>query len=322
MSVADKYKKIFGHIDSLAEEVPWSTGVSNMLEWLTWSTRDVLGITKTRYWNQILELSDDPEIRECTLEEKKAFVKRRLNRMIQESESHEKYRRPTDSIASAREALRRAKYFSEDYLNKEFDIFWSLASDTYLDTFYGSFFDFETGGRWYCHGNSGLFANSTGIESMQMDNLSYNPESKLLVANELKLGGKKNKDQILKYALMFKELSERDFILEDCTFVLLFIGDAPTSYDWSAEIEAEIDYCRSSPKSTAKAAIHPRCIEIARQGTYFGTTWRELFEFNERYAQQLSHETQQVEQKLLRGFNATLSAKAFFVPPADGTAWH
>lgn len=320
MSVADRCKKIFGHIGSLAEEVPWSTGVPNMLEWLTWSTRDVLGITKTRFWNQVLELSDDPEIRERTLEEKKAFIKRRLSRMILESESHEKYRRPTDSIASAREALRRAKYFSEDYLNKEFDIFWGLVSDTYLDNYYGSFFDFEPGGKWYCHGNSGLFAYSTGIEAMQMDNLSYNPERHLLIANELKLGGRKNKDQILKYALMFKDLSERGFILKDCSFVLLFIGDTPVSYDWSAEIESEVDYCRSSPKSTAKAAMHPRCIEIARESLCFGTTWRELFNFNECYLEQISSESQQVEQKLLRGFNATLSAKAFFVLPGGESA--
>jgi hypothetical protein len=320
LRVADRYKKIFGQIESLAEEVPWSTGLSNMLEWLTWSTRDVLGITKTRFWNQIVELSDDPAIKNGTLEEKKLFVKHQLARMILESESHDRYDRPTDSLAGAREALRRAKYFSEDYLNKEFDIFWGLVSDSYLDSYYAQFFGFEPGGKWYCHGNSGLFAYSTGIESMQMDNLSYNPKRQLLVANELKLGGKKNRDQILKYALMFRLLTERGFISNNCRFVLLFIGDRPAIFDWEAEVEAELAYCRASPKSTAKAATNPHCIEIAKRSSYFTTTWRELFDFNERFVQQLDPDSQQVEQKLLRGFNASLSAKAFFDHESSGSA--
>ena len=42
MTARDRYIHIFGKIRSLAHEVSWSTGVSNMLEWLTWSTNDVL----------------------------------------------------------------------------------------------------------------------------------------------------------------------------------------------------------------------------------------------------------------------------------------
>lgn len=51
------------------------------------------------------------------------------------SERLNRYERATPSMAAPREALRRAKYFSEDYLNKEFDIFWGSVSDSYLDTY-------------------------------------------------------------------------------------------------------------------------------------------------------------------------------------------
>ncbi len=201
MKVREKYCKIFGEIKSLDVEISWSTGVSNMLEWLTWSTQNILGISKTELRKQIVEWADDEKIRNATLAEKQKFVENRFIAEIESSEKYEKYAKPEYKIATPREVLRRTKYFSEDYLNKEFDIFWGLASDLYLDQFYSQFTKISAGGRWFSHGNSGLFTYSTNITSMAMDNLSYNPDEKLLVANELKLGGRKNKDQILKYAL-------------------------------------------------------------------------------------------------------------------------
>ncbi|HFE39675.1 MAG TPA: hypothetical protein ENK06_14875 [Gammaproteobacteria bacterium] len=312
MKATEKHRAIFGEIRSLAEEIPWTTGVSNMLEWLTWSTNDVLGITKTRYWKLIVKLSHDPSIRNGSIEEKEAFVKARLDALIKESERSGRYDKPSSSVASPREALRRAKYFSEDYLNKEFDIFWGLVSDAYLDQYYGQFISVQPGGSWYCHGNSGLFSCSTEISVMQMDNLSYNPDRNLLVANELKLGGQKNKDQILKYALMYHLLVERGFIDKGTRFVLFFIGDKPETPDWEALIQDELEYCRASTKSTLKEAMKPECVEIASGADYVSTSWSDLYDFNELYAVGLSAETQQVELKLIRGFNEALGAKAFF----------
>ena len=312
MKASDKHKNIFGEIRSLGEDVSWPTGVSNMLEWLTWSTRYVLGITKTSYWKLIVQLSHDPEVRNGSLEEKEAFVKSRLSVMIQQNDKSNRYDPPSSSVASPREALRRAKYFSEDYLNKEFDIFWGLVSDGYLDQYYGRFFDLELGGKWYCHGNSNLFAYSTNIIAMQMDNLSYNPDRNLLVANELKLGGKKNKDQILKYALMYRMLVDNGFILKGTRFILLFIGDHPEDPDWHQLIEDELAYCRTSNKATWKLATISECVEIAKNIQFISTSWSDLYDFNKEYMTQLSDETQQVEQKLLWGFNETLSNKAFF----------
>jgi hypothetical protein len=311
MRARDKYISVFGKIETLAEPITWPTGISNMLEWLLWSTNDVLGVTKTRYREKIVDWSHDDAIRDSGLEEKQQFVIDRINEEMAVSERLNRYDRPTSSIASPREALRRAKYFSEDYLNKEFDIFWGLVSDNYLDSFYGQFTSLNRGGRWFTHGNSGLFACSTDIKAMQMDNLSYNPMANILIANELKLGGKKNPDQILKYALMYRLLVERNFISPNTRFLLLFIGDKHENSQWDDVLKKELEYCQKSTKSTLREALHPEGLQVAENAEFVTTTWSELMAFNDGYMSSLDLPSQQVEQKLLWGFNETLSAKAF-----------
>lgn len=311
MKARDKYIQVFGEIETLAEPVSWSTGISNMLEWLLWSTNDVLGITKTQYRRKIVNWSQDQSIQDSEIDDKQQFVIDKINEEMEASECLNRYEPPTTSIASPREALRRAKYFSEDYLNKEFDIFWSLVSDSYLDAYYSQFITLQGGSSWFTHGNSGLFACSTGITEMQMDNLSYNASENILIANELKLGGKKNPDQILKYALMYRLLLDRNFILPNTRFMLLFIGDKAESPLWNEAIEEEIKYCRKSTKATAKMALDPNGLKIAKTAEYVSTTWTDLIIFNDKYTLSLDIPAQQVEKKLLWGFNQTLSAKKF-----------
>lgn len=311
MKASDKYTEIFGRLESLAQRIPWSTGLSNMLEWLTWDTRNILGITKTEYWKQIVAWSRENDGRDGTLEEKLKYVSSRLDQEMQRSEQSGRYAPRTSTIVSAREALRRAKFFSEDYLNKEFDIFWILVSNKYLDAFYRQFTHLNGGGKWSTHGNSGLFQYSTDLTEMQMDNLSYNDTEALLVANELKLRGRKNPDQILKYALMFKLLRDKKFILPQSRFLLLFISVTKEATPWEPLIEAEIKFCKNSSKSTAHNVCQPDVIEIAKSAEYNSISWSELIEFNKRYAETLDPHAQEVEQKLLWGFNESLAAKAF-----------
>ena len=282
-----------------------------MLEWLAWSTNDVLGVTKTEYRKRIVEWSHDQIVREASLEAKHAYVAQQFKTEIERTEKTERYAPTGSGLASPREVLRRARYFSEDYLNKEFDVFWSLVSDRYLDVFYGQFTRIVGGGAWFRHGNSGLFETSTAISVMQMDNLSYNPTEGLLVANELKLGGKKNRDQILKYALMFRLLRDRGFIAPHTRFLLLFIGDKKVEGRWQDLIAEEICFCQGSSKSTARDALHPEGIEVVRNAEYATTSWSDLMAFNEACLATLDAVAQQVEQKLLRGFNESLAAKKF-----------
>lgn len=313
MKARDKYIQVFGEIETLAEPVSWTTGISNMLEWLLWSTNDVLGVTKTQYRKKIVNWCHDESICNSDIEKKQQYVIDKINEEMASSERLNRYERATSSIAAPREALRRAKYFSEDYLNKEFDIFWGLVSDSYLDAYYSQFVSLQCGGQWFTHGNSGLFVCSTDIKEMQMDNLSYNPTENILIANELKLGGKKNPDQILKYALMYRLLLDRGFISPNTRFMLLFIGDKLEPSQWNEVIENEIEHCRKSTKSTAKMALDNEGLKIAKNAEYATTTWSELIAFNDNYSSSLVTPLQQVEQKLLWGFNETLSAKNFMV---------
>jgi hypothetical protein len=309
----EKYIGLFGKICSVGEQVPWTTGLSNMLEWLTWETRGVLGVSKTDYWKRAVAWANAPELRDFSLEEKFSHVEKKFAAEARGSRKLDRYSPWAPEIAHPHEALRRAKFFSEDYLNKEFDIFWSLASDHYLDDYYRQFTSIAGGGEWFTHGNSALFRCSTGINQMQMDNISYNPGESILVANELKLGGKKNPDQILKYALMYRLLRDRGFIEDGTRFLLLFIGDREMKQSWSDLIEAELEHCRANAKSTQLTAIESEGVRIAREAEYASTTWRELVEFNEAMLDGLDPRTQQTECKLLSGFNDSINAKNWMV---------
>src|SRR5690606_28114704 len=103
---------------------------------------------------------------------------------------------------------------------------------------------------------------------------------------------------------------DRGFIAPGTRFALLFLGDTGKDQDWRALIQTEVAYCRASKKSTLKDACNDRCLEEA-EGTFFaGTTWQELFRFNEAYLEQLEGR-QQVERRLICGFNEALKKKAF-----------
>lgn len=309
MNDREKYFKLFGRLNSLADRIPWTTAVSHLVEWLTWNTRYILGVSKAKFAEQIIEWTDEPAVLSAAREEKKRYVRQKLKELERDI-AVERYAPYKYTIASSREALRRTTFFSEAYLNEEFDVFWSLVSNKYLDAFYRQFTDVRGGGQWSTHGDSGLFQTSTGIRNMEIDNLSYNENEALLVANELKLGGQKNPDQILKYTWMFKELRDKKFIAPQSRFLFLFISDARQDGRWKDLIEAEVSYCKDNLKSTARAACEPETVALARSAEKASTTWSDLIKFNEKYSAELHAETQQVEIKLLLGFNESLKTKA------------
>ena len=311
MSVRDKYIKIFGEIKSLEESISWCTTISNVIEWLTWEKSAILGISKTQIWKLAVKYSHEASENTSELAEKQKYVEKKLAEVIKSSEATERYDLPKSSLATPREMLRRVKYFSEVYLNQEFDIFFSLVSNSYLTQYYQQFTNIESHAQWFTHSNSGLFQHSVNIAEMQMDNLSYNSEEPILIANELKLGGHKNPDQILKYSLMYKLLVERGFISKSSRFLLLLLSDGAGDYNWEDLLKKEIEYCEKSSKSTARRILDPDVINIARAAEYAGTTWHELLAFNEKYMSNLDPSLQQVEYKLLWGFNESLRAKAF-----------
>ena len=97
-----------------------------MFEWLAWDTRNILGISKTDYCKVIVDWVWGHEGTTLSAADVLKDVRARVDAELAHSEQEARFAPPRQGIASAREALRRAKYFSEDYLNKEFDIFMSL----------------------------------------------------------------------------------------------------------------------------------------------------------------------------------------------------
>lgn len=307
MKASEKYRGVFGEITHLSDSIPWTTGLSNMVEFLVWGTSNILGVSKKEYAKQIIEWAASEEMQGLSSVEIAKNIDGKLKVLLEKTEQLDRYSRKSTGICSAREALRRVKYFSEDYLNKEFDIFLSLVSDTYLDQFYKQYIEFQSGHSWSTHGNSGLFEYSTELTAMYMDNLAYNAKSNILVANELKLNGKKNPDQILKYSLMYNYLETNHFIDHESIFLLLFIGGKNAQYDLDEALNSEIRYCE---KKGRQDLITSEILQRAKRTCIKSITWIEMIDFNKSYIERLS-ENSQVERKLLQGFNLTLKEKSF-----------
>ena len=308
MKASEKYRRVFGSMSHLKESIPWTTGLSNMVEFLVWEPQRILGISKKQYVRQIIEWVTAPELKNENLEEIEKVVSKKLNQKMSESEQLDTYSMQTIGICNAREAVRRVRFFSEDYLNKEFDIFLSLCSDDYLDQFYGQFMTFEQGGSWSTHGNSGMFEFSTELKAMYMDNLAYNHQANILVANELKLNGKKNADQLLKYCLMYEYLLKTGFIDKGAKFLLLFIGSNALEHNKQRMVDQELDLCHKRPKKY-QHLLRKELLEIVEHLEMTSITWLSLIEFNSHYLQE--SDVCQVEQKLLKGFNQSLQSKSF-----------
>ncbi len=281
-----------------------------MFEWLAWDPKNILGVSKNEFRNKIIRWTHDETVHYKSICEKAKAAENKHEAELERSEALFRYDKiKSNTLVSVREALRRALYFSENYLNKEFDIFMALASDRYLDKFYGQFTKIQGCGKWCTHGKNMVFEYSTEINFMQMDNLAYNHGEKILIANELKLSGTKNGDQILKYAKMFYCLREKGFIDKGARFLLLFIGKTKDNYDWSAEINKERERITKDSKKEKSLGTRQN-IDIAKKAAYHSITWGDVISFNEKYLKELDPITQQVEQKLITGFNDTLSKKA------------
>ncbi|WP_201596747.1 hypothetical protein [Psychrobacter vallis] len=308
MKAAEKYRRVFGSISHLKDQISWTTGLSNMVEFLVWEPQRILGISKKQYVRQIIEWAIHPELEGKNLEEVEQSVIKKLTLKMTEFEQLETYSTQMVGICNAREAIRRVKFFSEDYLNKEFDIFLSLCSDIYLDLFYQQFITFEPSGLWSTHGNSGIFESSTELKAMYMDNLAYNHQSNVLVANELKFSGKKNPDQLLKYCLMYEHLLEKGFIDKGAKFLLLFIGGNALEHNKQRLVDRELALCHKRAKKY-QHLLRKELLEIVDHLEVASITWSSLIEFNNRYLAE--NDTCQVEQKLLQGFNQSLQSKSF-----------
>lgn len=302
--------RIVGEFSHLKEQEHWPEAIATTVESLAWQTQSILGVSKSqlikRIVDETLQALDNGIERDRIGRQVAEHIKREVANSTVSDRAH----RPTGgSMISPYEAHRRMRFHSEDYLNREFDVLWSLVGDDYLDAFYGQFTDVAQGGQWVRHGNTTRLLNSLGRYDMQFDSLTYNYDRNLLIGNELKLSSGKNRDQILKYSHLFRVLRRDGFIEPDDKAMLLFIGRTLIDSDrLSDDIRKEIDYLDANPKKWF-SADRDGIIRDAQSMTVRSTTWRELSKFNTGYASERA-ENQPTLQKLLIGFNDSLAQKA------------
>lgn len=309
MTDREKIVEIVGTISSLEEQVPWTIGLSTLFEWATWQTQIVLGVSKTEYWKRIVHETLRAAADGATEDE----IVRRIDRQQKSEKRQNRASSRVDPVKSSGlidpyEALRRVRYHSEDYLNREFDIFISLVGDKYLNEFYNRHFWPITSGAWSTHSNSTLLMENTRYYEMQFDNLAYNADARVLVANELKLGGRKNSDQILKHLSMFLELKRLGFVDKGTEFRMLFIGISRDRLGEKEELlQREVDYCLKNSKEWF-VRKQEQIMQAADGLELSAMSWEDFVAFNEQYL--IDHSSaDETLRKLIKGMNTSVLEK-------------
>ena len=80
MKARDKYLEIFGPLIPLDEPASWSMGVSNMFEWLTWTSEAILGVSKTRYRTKIVEWCHEMAAKRLPLGDLQSRIEQNIKR--------------------------------------------------------------------------------------------------------------------------------------------------------------------------------------------------------------------------------------------------
>ena len=304
MFMSDK-KKLFGEFDNLKNGSKWTTAFSSMFEWITWETDRILGIPKSEYAKKVIALTVENLNSNSDQGEIAKKITNTLSSERKKTYREDRFAEKMKGLVNPYEALRRARFFSEDYINKEFDLFMYLASSSFLDYVYSKYFQIKAGECWYYQGNSGMFAVNTNTGYMQMDGLSYNEKAKVIIGNELKLGGKKNKDQILKYVSLYIDLKESNFIEKDCSFKLLFTSETEESFSIDALLEDEIKHCSRENKEWFKRNKAKIMLELPKIEVN-SMSWIALRNHIKEYLPKVNSD---VEEKLMNGFIDAIEEK-------------
>jgi hypothetical protein len=264
-------KLILKEVGTLRNPWPWTMGMAGLVKWLSWQTENILGMSKSMLINQaVLE-----SIKVCNdgVEPPEAELKSARRKVAEKLKKDPKWKRP-------REIQRHLRVKTEDYLNKEFDIFVSLLPDRALNDYFSSHFHMISDGAWQVYGNSNDFEYSTGIRFMQMDTLAYSADSNTLVALEQKVDAPIGEDQILKYCYMVAYMEIKKLIAPNACFKLLFISAERIGQEHLLEdAKNEIDTCPLPKRGTSEeemGALKPRVRELLSQMELVCTTWREL----------------------------------------------
>ncbi len=298
---------------------PWGMGLVGLLKWLVWAPENIVGKRKTPQFEQIIrstlkELGQDEQNVDALL---KAFYDE-YNQELEETKACEPYDLyKTQKYLHPVEATRRMRYFSEDFLNKEFDIFCSLLPSAMLNLYLQTHFQLGSEGEWFVFGNSNDLEFSMSMLFMQIDTLAYNSETNTLVGLELKIDADLGQKQVMKYCMMVAYLEQTGKLPPNTTFKLLVISANPTTSDEHAAIIEHAknvleqkEYPKRGLKAGQAETLHARTEELLSSLELSFTTWQDLGDY---FAKQLMewNQTGPAEScyKIIDGFLVTLHEK-------------
>jgi len=333
MTAKENYKHRTGLQETkhLKDSQPWTMGLAGLLRLVTWQTASVLGISKTKYRNAVVKWTvevfrrhvgeedfDFPKIES----EAGSLVERNSAEQVQKANPEEgkMYEKPkTGLMVAPYEAQRRLRYFDEEYLNKEFDIFLALLPDQTLTQYLNQFFDLPEMNEWSVFGNTNDIEQSTGIKYMVFDTLVYSHETKKLVALELKVDAPPSKDQVYKYAFLKADLESQGMIAEGSSFHLLFIGAKEgTDGLYEGLVEhgkhlldlGEEHYPKKTREPERLKSLAPSVGKVLNGIQVTHTTWQKLGEYFDQLLKAAPEDSYaESYAKVIRGFLESLSQK-------------
>ena len=333
MTAKENYKHRTGLQETkhLKDSEPWTMGMAGLLRLVTWQTASVLGISKTKYRKAVVKWTvevfkryvEEEDLDFSEIESKAGnLVERNSAEQVQKANPEEgkMYEKPkTGLMVAPYEAQRRLRYFDEEYLNKEFDIFMALLPDQTLTQYMNQFFDLPEGNGWSVFGNTNDIEQSTGIKYMVFDTLAYSHETKTLVALELKVDAPPAKDQVYKYAFLKADLESQGMIAEGSSFHLLFIGAKEGTDDLYEELVehgkhlldlGEEHYPKKTREPERLKSLAPSVGKVLDEIQVSHTTWQELGEYFDELLKAAPEDSYaESYAKVIRGFLESLTLK-------------
>ena len=337
-----KERLVLTKINHLKEQLPWTMGLAGLARLVTWETKNVLGVSKNELVEKIigwvLEFQGERNEETGPPNEKEIleYCKKRMDAEMAKSEVDKIYAEKITKDDSTNkllikpmEAQRRMRCFSEEFLNKEFDVFLSLLPDHVINNYLKSFFPSVCKeAKWNLFGLSNDFETAVSIKYMYHDTLLYSQETSHLVSIELKFDTDLSDNQLLKYAFMMADLESQGKIDKDCTHDFLVISqELKKKHKLLSKSSSELremaisqindpskeDYPKKPRGSEMRERIDglvPRTREILQDMNIHMTDWQKFGEYFAIIHDKMEkNRTNETYEKLIRGFLESLETK-------------
>ena len=306
----------------LKNRISWTSGVAGVIRLLTWETDNALGISKTQLQQRVLEHVFQSCENEVLTEEKFKSIATSLDtktrREIESASVENLYDDPKKGLLiNPIEAQRRVRFFSEEFLNKEFDVFMSLLPNIEITNYLNTHFTLKEDSEWTIAGSSNDFEASTGMKFMYMDTLAYSHRTSTLIALELKMDSPLGKDQILKYCFMAAYLESKGMIARNSNFHILILGNDSSLTNSVSSLKQEAQQ-QLREKQYPKKGIAPEEIDSLGQRAETilinldikNTTWQDFGDYFDKLLHSIpAHSYAETLHKLIDGFLISLQTK-------------